>query len=128
LLPKLRKIRAAGTVREWPAWVHEQNRRIAGRVCDQSSRAWLYGKLLVALLTQKLVQLGSAFSPGATISGHPPIRSPWREFQFALHQIQQTIAPRLKLQQVLTHWNEIAMALAERNRKRVPQLDRLLLS
>ena len=147
LLPKLRKIRAAGTVREWPAWVHEQNRRIAGRLCvvrktkqaialaqrrialkdqkrqrqstpetreyahyvivfttlreseigagevleyyrfrwqielvfkrlksilamghlpkydDQSSRAWLYGKLLVALLTQKLVQLGSAFSP-----------------------------------------------------------------
>jgi hypothetical protein len=34
----------------------------------------------------------------------------------------------LKLEQVLTHWNEIAMALAERNRKRVPQLDRLLLS
>ena len=147
LLPKLRKIRAAGTVCEWPAWVHEQNRRIAGRVCavrkseqaialaqrritlqeqkrqrqsrpetreyaryvivfttvrepemggaevleyyrfrwqielvfkrlksilamghlpkydDQSSRAWLYGKLLVALLTQKLVHLGSAFSP-----------------------------------------------------------------
>jgi len=147
LLPKLRKIRAAGTVREWPAWVQEQDRRIAGRVCvlrkseqaialaqrritlqeqkkqqqtrpetreyaryvivfttvlesemstaevleyyrfrwqialvfkrfksilamghlpkydDQSSRAWLYGKLLVALLTQKLVHLGSAISP-----------------------------------------------------------------
>ncbi len=30
---------------------------------DQSSRAWLYGKLLVALLTQKLVHLGSAISP-----------------------------------------------------------------
>jgi hypothetical protein len=30
---------------------------------DQSSRAWLYGKLLVALLTQKLVRLGSAISP-----------------------------------------------------------------
>jgi hypothetical protein len=30
---------------------------------DQSSRAWLYGKLLVALLTQKLVRLGLNFSP-----------------------------------------------------------------
>jgi hypothetical protein len=30
---------------------------------DQSSRAWLYGKLLVALLTQKLAHLGSAISP-----------------------------------------------------------------
>lgn len=30
---------------------------------DQSSRAWLYGKLLVALLTQKLARLGNAFSP-----------------------------------------------------------------
>ena len=30
---------------------------------DQSSRAWLYGKLVVALLTQKLVHLGSFISP-----------------------------------------------------------------
>jgi len=29
----------------------------------QSSRAWLYGKLFVALLTQKLVRLGSSISP-----------------------------------------------------------------
>jgi Transposase DDE domain len=147
LLPMLRNIRTAGAVREWPAWVQEKDKRIAGRVCvlrkseqaialaqrritlhdqkrqrqsrpetreyaryvivfttvlesemsavevleyyrfrwqiellfkqlksilamghlpkydDQSSRAWLYGKLLVALLTQKLVRLGSAISP-----------------------------------------------------------------
>jgi len=30
---------------------------------DQSSRAWLYGKLLVALLTQKLVRTGREISP-----------------------------------------------------------------
>jgi hypothetical protein len=29
----------------------------------QSSRAWLYGKLVVALLTQKLIRLGSSISP-----------------------------------------------------------------
>jgi hypothetical protein len=56
------------------------------------------------------------------------VHSPWREFQFAFHRLQETIAPRLKLEQVLTHWNEIAMALAERNRKKVPQLNRLTLS
>jgi hypothetical protein len=30
---------------------------------DQSSRAWLYGKLFVALLSQKLIRVGSAISP-----------------------------------------------------------------
>jgi len=30
---------------------------------DQSSRAWLYGKLLVALLSQKLARIGGAISP-----------------------------------------------------------------
>ena len=30
---------------------------------DQSSRAWLYGKLLVALLSQKLIRVGRAISP-----------------------------------------------------------------
>ena len=30
---------------------------------DGSSRAWLYGKLLVALLTEKLARVGSAISP-----------------------------------------------------------------
>jgi hypothetical protein len=30
---------------------------------DQSSRAWLYGKLFVALLSQKLVRVGSTISP-----------------------------------------------------------------
>ena len=38
---------------------------------DQSSRAWLYGKLLVALLTQKLVRTGREISPwGYVLSGH----------------------------------------------------------
>jgi hypothetical protein len=30
---------------------------------EQSSRAWLYGKLVVALLTQKLIRLGACISP-----------------------------------------------------------------
>ena len=34
---------------------------------DRSSRAWLYGKLLVALLAQKLIRIGRDISP----SGYP---------------------------------------------------------
>jgi hypothetical protein len=30
---------------------------------DRSSRAWVYGKLLVALLTQKLIRIGGDISP-----------------------------------------------------------------
>ena len=38
---------------------------------DQSSRAWLYGKLFVALLTQKLVRTGRELSPwGYLLQGH----------------------------------------------------------
>jgi hypothetical protein len=38
---------------------------------EQSSRAWLYGKLFVALLTQKLVRIGREFSPwGYVLQGH----------------------------------------------------------
>lgn len=40
----------------------------------RSSRAWLYGKLLVALLTQKLVHLGCNFSPWGYELGSPPPR------------------------------------------------------
>jgi len=39
----------------------------------QSSRAWLYGKLLVALLTQKLVRIGREISPwGYVLARHSP--------------------------------------------------------
>jgi hypothetical protein len=39
---------------------------------DQSSRAWLYGKLFVALLTQKLVRAGRELSPwGYVFAGSP---------------------------------------------------------
>jgi IS4 transposase len=34
---------------------------------DRSSRAWLYGKLLITLLAQKLIRIGHDISP----SGYP---------------------------------------------------------
>jgi hypothetical protein len=89
---------------------------------DRSSRAWLYGKLLVTLLAQKLIRIGRDISPRATHSRRGAPCSPSREFSFALHQIQQAIEPHLFLQQTIYSWNQIAQGLAEKSRKRLPQL------
>ena len=54
--------------------------------------------------------------------GRPRSRSPWRESQFALHQLQRAIDPPLGLGEVMDNWNEIAKALAEGHRERALQL------
>jgi hypothetical protein len=89
---------------------------------DRSSRAWLYGKLLATLLTQKLIRIGRGLSPRATHSRQVGPCSPSREFSFAFHQIQEAIEPHLSLQQTLHSWNQIAHALAEKSRNRPLQL------
>ena len=93
---------------------------------NRSSRAWLYGKLLVTLLAQKLIRIGRDISPGATHSRHGGPSSPSREFSFALRQIQQAIEPHLSFQQTLYSWNQIAQALAEKSRNRPVQLAKWL--
>ena len=87
----------------------------------QSSRAWLYAKLLVVLLAQKAIPVGRDISPRGKRfrPGQSPSR--WREFGFALHQVLNAIEPHLGLRQTLSTWNEIARALAEAPRCRVPQ-------
>jgi hypothetical protein len=52
--------------------------------------------------------------------------SAWREFSFALHQIQQALDPPLSLAKTMQHWNTLARDLAEPSRKRVPQLVNVL--
>jgi hypothetical protein len=42
---------------------------------DRSSRAWLYGKLFVALLTQKLIRVGRDISPWGYDLYHPAAQS-----------------------------------------------------
>ena len=49
------------------------------------------------------------------------MRSEWREFAFALHQVQNVIEPHVRLTHVLKHWNRMAKVLAERQRKRENQ-------
>ena len=84
----------------------------------RSARAWLYGKLFLALLTEKLARITRAFSPGATIC-----RSRWRKFEFIWHQIEHAIVPVLLLEFILQQWPEIAVSLGERPRQRSPQID-----
>ena len=48
-------------------------------------------------------------------------RSEWREFAFALHQIQDAIEPHLPLPQVLSQWNRLAAGLTESHRNRAAQ-------
>ena len=43
---------------------------------DQSSRAWLYGKLLVALLSQRLARVGKSISPWGYLLPQPPYTQP----------------------------------------------------
>ena len=101
---------------------HDRQRRArhAGRSTLWSCRAYLYGKLLVALLTQKLLRFGRAIIPpsGLFLSA----RRTMREFSFVPHQIQQAIEPNLSLQQTLSSWNQIAQSLEEESRKRLLQL------
>jgi hypothetical protein len=61
------------------------------------------------------------FPPGVTFSEDTRQRSEWREFGFALHQIQNVIEPDLPLAHVLNDWNRLAAALAESHRNRTAQ-------
>jgi hypothetical protein len=92
---------------------------------ERSSQAWLYGKLFVALLAQKTIRSGRDISPARYTVRKSQPTSPWREFNFALHQIQQAIEPLLDLRQAVSNWNEIAWALAEAPRTRSLQCSRL---
>ena len=61
------------------------------------------------------------FPPGVTFSTDTRQRSEWREFGFALHQIQNVIEPNLPMTKVLTGWNRLAAGLAECHRNRAAQ-------
>jgi hypothetical protein len=56
------------------------------------------------------------------VSYQAKINSPWREFAFSLHQIQEAIEPKLSLRKTIEQWQVIANDLAEKKRKRKPQV------
>ena len=60
---------------------------------DESAKAWLYGKLLVALLTEKLIHHASAVPSGGTTWKRKRRHSAWRDFKFVHNQIVRAIEP-----------------------------------
>ena len=89
---------------------------------DASARAWLLGKLFVALLTQKLLHYARAISPNEDEQVKTGPRSEWREFSILFHQMQRAIEPPLDLAALCQHWQGISASLAEAPRKRALQL------
>ena len=90
---------------------------------DESAKAWLYGKLLVALLVEKLIGHALAVSPwgAAWRRTRPP--SAWRDFKFMLNQVVQAVEPGLPLHQVMAEWNEISKNLADPPLRRIAEWD-----
>ena len=86
-----------------------------------SARAWLYGKLLLALLAEKLIGRGQADSPQQMWEPERA-HSAWREFGFAVHGLVQAITPLVSLDDMHAQWNEWARRLAEPSRQRQPQV------
>jgi hypothetical protein len=82
----------------------------------QSARAWLYGKLFVALLVEKLLAHANSVPPGGIHFKSNAPRSRWREFAFILHQIQRAVENGLSLAGAIGHWPRLARGLSESSR------------
>ena len=88
----------------------------------ESAIAWLYGKLFVALLVEKLLAHANSVSPlGVSTSKPTLLRSRWREFALILHQMQRAVEPGLSLAGVIGDWPRLARGLSESSRRRKTQ-------
>ncbi len=99
---------------------------------EESCRAWLYGKMFVALLTERLCREAQFFSPwGYPIEiqrrrraqAEASAQSVAGEFEFWFMVIQHTILPELSIRECLANWPTIQEKLMENPRKRQPTLD-----
>ncbi len=91
---------------------------------DDSSKAWLYGKLFVTLLTEKIIDYASSISPGDISWKNTQPQSAWREFNFAFNQVKRVIEPDLPFEDMIMDWNGISKLLSESPRKRRSQVSR----
>lgn len=62
------------------------------------------------------------FPPGRLTTEQHARRSPWREFAFALHQLQQAVEPAISWQAVMEDWQTIVLSLSECPRQRQKQV------
>ncbi len=89
---------------------------------DESAKTWLYVKLFVALLVEKLIRYATAVSPGDTAWRQYRPHSPRRNFKSMLNQLARVIEPHLSLDPVIAEWNPISRSLAEPPRRRMLQI------
>ena len=89
---------------------------------DDSAKVWLYGKLLAALLVEKLIHHASAISPRGTKWDPDRPRSAWRDFKSVWNQVKRAIKPLIPVSQTLADWPALSTELAENPRKRRSQI------
>ena len=113
----------AGRIRFWPSnalkWLLDYGH--LKKKDEQGAKAWLQGKLLLALLIEKLIAAGALFSLSdvalatkKALSG----RSRWREVSFVYESLKQAIFPVISLIKCVQSWGSIALDLREPRRKR----------
>ena len=98
---------------------------------EASSISWLYGKMVIALLTECLYQEAEFFSRGGIQSDPLYIednydiskgnRSLYREYEFGHMAVKQAIIPNLSILHCLQHWTRIKKRLMENSRRRLLQ-------
>lgn len=80
---------------------------------DESAQAWIYGKLLIALLTEKITCYADSLSPwgvGAKLQS-------LAQLPIMYHQVRRTIIPLLSLQEAMHEWGIIRRSLSEQQKK-----------
>ena len=91
---------------------------------DDSAKSWLYGKLVIALLTERSSTKRAHFPPGGIGLQNKGLRSRWREFSFALTGVMRAILPPLPLRSMIENWATIAKGLSEPRRERGSQVEK----
>jgi len=80
---------------------------------DASSRAWLYAKLLVALLAERLTRVGSAISPWGVLLGRslPEFLAAGASLTSRFITFSNRSQPPVALREVVGQWNQITSDL-----------------
>ena len=101
---------------------------------SESSSSWLLGKMLIALLVQRLIDEGryaslsemGLINEESDASGIAWEGNIWREVQFAYGLLKHVIEWHMTLVDYLIHWKSMIDALGERIRRRRRQIQTLI--
>ena len=88
---------------------------------EESAKAWLYGKLLMVLLVEKLIGHAIPESTGDGAWRHQRRYGSWPEFSFMLNQVARAIEPQLRLIEAISKSNDVTEKIADRLWPRIRQ-------